>query len=110
MELTEFQYLVNSYFYKKYKVGDKLNIYQQKLLDSIEMLVEEKMSKINRDYTIIGKITDYNATDNVYTVLHNDSSLTLKARAGLTLTVGDVVYIRVVQGNFSEKFIDCKKP
>ena len=71
-----------------------MNIYQQKLLDSIEMLVEEKMRKINRDYTIIGKITEYNATEDVYTVLYNDASLTLKARAGLTLTVEDITLLR----------------
>ena len=94
----------------KLKWGDKLNIYQEKLLDSINMLIEESLRRLKLDYTITGKIVSYDSTNKIYTVLYNGDEIQIKAREGLTLNTNDIVYIRVVQGNFSEKFIDCKKP
>lgn len=83
---------------------------QMKLLESIEIMIEDNKDKLKLDYTITGKILSYDGVNNIYTVQYGDAELEIKARDGLTLSVGDVVYIRVVQGNFSEKFIDCKKP
>lgn len=80
----------------------------EKLIESIELMVQESADRLKFDYTITGKVISEN--NGVYTVLYNDSELQLKAREGLVLQTNDIVYIRVVQGNFSEKFIDCKKP
>lgn len=80
----------------------------ERLLESIEMMVEENAKRLKFDYTITGKVISEN--NGVYTVLYNDSELQIKAREGLTLNTNDIVYIRIIQGNFSEKFIDCKKP
>lgn len=87
-----------------------MNIYQKNLLNAIEMMVDEKMKKLKLDYTITCKILSYDDTNNIYTVKYNDSEMKVKAREGLTLQTNDIVYVRVIQGNFSEKFIDCKKP
>jgi len=87
-----------------------LNVYQEKILESIDMLIEENMKQLKLDYTIIGKILSYDSINNIYTVMYNGAEIQVKARDGLTLKSNDLVYIRVIQGNFSEKFIDCKKP
>lgn len=87
-----------------------MNIYQAKILESIDIVVKEYLEKLRLDYTVTGKIVSYDSTNKVYTVLYNGEELEIKAREGLTLSAGNIVYIRVVQGNFSEKFIDCKKP
>lgn len=85
-----------------------MSIYQENILKTIDILLEEGFRQVRFDYTITGKVLSVNG--NIYTVQYNDSELEVKARDGLTLQTGDIVYIRVVQGNFSEKFIDCKKP
>lgn len=87
-----------------------MDIYQENILKSIEIMIEEKTKQLKFDYTITGKVLSYDDTTKVYTVLYDDSELLLKARDGLILSINDIVYIRVIQGNFSEKFIDCKKP
>lgn len=80
----------------------------EKLLESIEIMILENADKLKLDYTITGKVIS--ESNGIYTVLYNGEELNMKARDGLMLSSGDIVYIRVVQGNFSEKFIDCKKP
>lgn len=87
-----------------------MDIYQESLLKAMEIMIDENKDKLKLDYTIVGKILSYDNTNKVYTVLHNDAELKIKARDGLALNNGDIVYIKVVQGNFSDKFIDCKKP
>ena len=82
----------------------------EKLLESMEMMILENAEKLKFDYTITGKIVSYDDITKVYTVLYSGSELQIKAREGLALNNGDIVYIKVVQGNFSDKFIDCKKP
>lgn len=104
----------NPSLFKQYfiisKVGDKLNIYENSILESIDITVKRWIEKLKLDYTITGKVAEYDEDKNIYTVLYNGGNISVKAREGLTLEIGDIVYIRVVRGNFSEKFIDCKKP
>lgn len=87
-----------------------MNEFQESILKSIDLMIQEKVKEIKFDYTITAKVLSFNSSNNAYTVLYNGSELPIKARPGLTLQPDDIVYIRIVQGNFSEKFIDCKKP
>lgn len=85
-----------------------MNARQEKLLNSIEMMITEKVKQLKLDYTITAKVLSQSG--DIYTVGYQGGELSVKAREGLDLLLDDIVYIRVVQGNFSEKFIDCKKP
>lgn len=73
-------------------------------------MLDENNKILDRDKTITGKILSYSSSTKTYTVQYLDSEIQLKSRDGLTLNTGDIVYIRLVQGNFNERFIDCKKP
>jgi len=80
------------------------------LMESIDILIAERLRNFKYNYYITGKITVVNV-DGTYNLTYNGDTLTnIKTREGLTLIVGDIVYICIVNGNFSEKFIDCKRP
>lgn len=74
----------------------------------IKRLIDKKIKELKFDYTLTGRIKTVNS--NNYTVTIDDYDTDIKARLGLSLQVGDLVYVRVIQGNFSNKFIDCKVP
>lgn len=48
--------------------------------------------------------------NDVYIVAINKVEYTISAREGMTLAIGDVVYVLLYNGNFSKKIIDFKKP
>ena len=54
------------------------------------------------------KITAYDDVNSIYTVLYDGAEIQVKARSELTLSIGDIVHIRVIQNDFKNKFIDCK--
>ncbi len=83
---------------------------QESILISIKRIIDKKLKSIKFDYTVIGKITEVIEADEEYKVLLNGEEHNIKSRSGLGLTVDDIVYVRVIQNNFSNKFIDCKKP
>lgn len=72
------------------------------------MLILKNTRSLKLDYTITGKIISQEG--DFYKVSYQGGEMEVKAREGLSLQANDIVYIRVVRGNFSEKFIDCKKP
>jgi len=90
--------------------GDCMNDIQKSILNTIERRIRKNIKKLKFDYTITGKIISFDSSNNSYNVLYNGTELQVKAREGLNLQPNDLVYIRVVRGDFSEKFIDCKKP
>lgn len=57
----------------------------------------------------IGVITEV-LTDNNYKVKIDEQEYIIEARQGLTLTVKDVVYILLCNGDINRKIIDFKKP
>ncbi len=87
-----------------------MDIYQEGLYQTINEVTDDKVKKLKFDYTIEGKITAYDDVNSIYTVLYDGVEIQVKARSGLTLSIGDIVYIRVIRNDFKNKFIDCKKP
>jgi len=87
-----------------------LSTIEESLLNGVKKIIEQKIKQLKFNYYITGKITAINI-DGTYDLTYNGEALTnIKAREGLTLIIGDIVYICVVNGNFFEKFIDCKRP
>lgn len=87
-----------------------MNNIENSILNAIKNLINKKVKELKFDYTITGKVTELVDENGFYTVNYNESEIKVKTREGLNLQVGDIVYIRCIQGNFSEKFIDCKRP
>jgi len=77
--------------------------------DAINIKLKRFKDQLKYDITLTGKIKSIDS-GGLYTVTINDNDTQCKAREGLTLQVGDIVYVRCIQGNFSNKFIDCKRP
>lgn len=82
-------------------------------LDILVDVIDKRILKIVRslpfDYTIAARIK----TDNgggTYVAVYNDEDITVKAKDGLSLVVGDIVYIRCPSGRFEDRYIDCKRP
>lgn len=81
------------------------------LLDTIDLMINERFKQlIKSNYYIEAKILSVNA-DITYNISYAENNYpNIKAREGLTLTVGDIVLVCVKNGNFSDKFIDLKRP
>lgn len=79
------------------------------IINAVEKLINIKFKELKFNYYKEGKIQTDNG-DGTYNVLINEEIFTVKARAGLTLSVNDIVYIMIPNGNESFKFIDMKRP
>ena len=85
------------------------NKFQNEILKTIEILLENKIKKLKFNYYIEGKIVEV-IGDGRYKIIINGEEDIVNARNGLDLSVNDVVLILVPNGNTSFKFIDLKRP
>lgn len=82
---------------------------KEELMKSIDILIIERLKNLKFNYYIEAEILTDNG-DGTYNVSFNNKTLSnIKAREGLTLLVNDIVLICIVNGNFSNKFIDLKR-
>lgn len=87
-----------------------MNQIEKAILDTIDIMIQERLKKLPFNYYIEAKIETIN-NDGTYNIEWNGAILNnVKARNGLTLNVSDIVLVCVVNGNFSNKFIDLKRP
>lgn len=83
---------------------------ENQILDAIDIMVNEKLSSLKFNYYIEASIEAIN-DDGTYEIKFNDQILSkIKAKEGLSLSTNDIVLVCVVNGNFSNKFIDLKRP
>jgi len=80
------------------------------LMQSIDIIIAERLSKLKYAYILTGVITT--VVDSVnYKVFIDDSETSVKATNGVTYLVGDIVEILVENNNSSyEKKILWKRP
>lgn len=78
-----------------------------KILEAIEIMIDEKIKSLKFNYVIDGTITEVIDT-NTYKVNLFDNIETLKSMNGQEYTVGDIVYVIVFNDNYSNKKILCK--
>lgn len=64
-----------------------MNIYQEDYIKQSMGVTDDKVKKLKFDYTI-GKITAYDDVNSIYTVLYDGVEIQVKARSGLTLSIG----------------------
>ena len=86
-----------------------MNIYQEKLLESIDTMIEERMKELKFNYTIDAKIIE-DLTSSEYKILYNGDEYKAKAINNQTYKVDDLVYVLVLNNDFSNKKILCKIP
>lgn len=80
---------------------------EQKIIDAIEIILEERISRLKFNYMVVGLITEVIDVD-TYKVNIFDNIETLHSMNGHQYQVGDIVYIVVWNNNYSDKTIVCK--
>lgn len=84
--------------------------YEDKLLQAIDEIVINRIEQLSTfNKTVKGKITQV-LTAPKYEVQIGGELFTAKAINSATYSVGNVVYILVINNNFSEKIILCLVP
>jgi len=81
----------------------------EEVLRAVDIIIETALKQLAFNYYITGRIKTING-DGKYLVTIDEKDETLKAREGVTLISGDIVFITVPNGNRSHAFIDCKRP
>ena len=79
------------------------------LLEAIDIRIKEYVSNLKFDKTVIGVVKSINANGS-YQVEINGAETSIMSIDGLALNVNDVVCVKLIQGNFSQKYIECKRP
>lgn len=83
--------------------------YTQALLEAIQIMINENNKKLKFTYHIEATVLVVNS-DGTYNVNYNGSILkNIRVREGLSLKINDIVLICIINGNFSNKFIDLKR-
>jgi len=82
----------------------------QGVLQSIDIIVREWLKNYTPKTHITGVITVVNG-DGTVNVTHNEEVLPdIPIRAGLSLSVGQIVLIALVNGDLNQKFVDLVRP
>lgn len=84
-----------------------MNVYD--FFDSIGLIIDSKIEKLNLDSTIICTIKDVTKrSEGVYTVSYGTSNFQVNS-ADFTLEIGDSVYVGIPQGDYTNAYIISKR-
>lgn len=83
-----------------------MNRFQQEIYKTIDILVEQKITKLNFDRTQRGKVVAIE--DNIGIVEINGDNYNCKINAGMNIQPDDIVYVKYPQNNDSDRYIDSK--
>lgn len=87
-----------------------MNQYEKNLLAAIDEIVIERIKQYsNANITITATVIDTSQAPK-YSLSYLGDTITANAINNQTYLTGDVVYVLVLNNNFSEKIILCKKP
>ena len=78
----------------------------ESILKAIEIIVDAKISNMQYDYTVRGKVISINNSDCVVEI--NGEQYTAKIKDGIYIGVGDIVLIQILKNNFSDKIVTGK--
>lgn len=88
-----------------------MNEIEKNLIETIDLMIHERFKKLSTFNYYIEAVIETDNGDGTYNIEYNGQILNdIKSREGLSLVVGDVVLVCIVNGNFSNKFIDLKRP
>lgn len=86
-----------------------MSVLQDKIINAIELIIDEKLNKLEFNRVLEGKITEVLTAPNYKIICHGDE-YKAKAINDATYLVDDRVYVLVLNNNFSNKIILCKIP
>lgn len=79
---------------------------QDEIIKTIQTYVDGIVDKLKYDKTIMGKVVSING-DNAVVELTGDSQ-TCRIKAGIDISTGDVVLVKIPNNNKNLKYIDGK--
>lgn len=80
---------------------------QDKLFNAIRNIVKKILNKTKFNYCVQGRITANN-NNGTYQVKINDGTSTIKTMNANTYIVGDIVWVMIINNNYSDKYILTK--
>jgi hypothetical protein len=81
------------------------------ILDTIDIMIQERFKELAKFNYYIEAVVLTSNPDGTHNIEFNGQTLAnINKRADLSLTIGDIVLVCVANGNFSNKFIDLKRP
>ena len=83
-----------------------MNEIQRSIIDAIKVQVNEKIKDLQFDKTCYGKVVAIR--DDTCDVEINGEITQCKIRNGLQISVNDIVLVRLINNDFSNKFVDAK--
>lgn len=86
-----------------------MDILQEKIINSIEIVLEERLKDLKFNQTLECKILEV-LTSPKYKIICNGDEYTVKAINGQTYAVNDLVYVLALNNDTSNKIILCKIP
>lgn len=86
-----------------------MSIFQDKLIESVDDLIDKKLNELKFNYTIETKITKIISMTE-YEIEYQNKTYKAKSINNQEYIVDDLVYVMVLNGNFSNKIILCKIP
>jgi len=79
------------------------------IYESVNKIFEERIKKLSFNYCVEGQIRQINS-NGTYDCIINGQIQTVYAMNGEIYARNDIVYILVINNNYSNKYILCKKP
>lgn len=87
------------------------NEIEEYLLKAIDIMILERFKELAKfNYYIEATVASNNPDGTCNIELNGQILNNIKKRQSLTVNVGEVILVCIVNGNFSNKFIDLKRP
>lgn len=86
-----------------------MNVFQEKIIESIDELIKKKLKELKFNYTLEAKITKIMSPID-YEISYQNKTYGVKSINNQEYLVGDLVYVMVLNGDFSNKIVLSKIP
>lgn len=83
-----------------------MNREQEELLQAVDILIKKRLETLGYDYTKTGVVKSI--SDNTCIVEIDGSESKCKIKNGISISVGDVVIVKIINNNYSNKIVDGK--
>ncbi len=78
------------------------------LLDTIKSMIQSSTRNLPYNRKAIGVITAVNGDETVNLTINNEHYQNIKVRSGVTVSVGNLVWVEIPNSNLRYMFVDMK--
>lgn len=84
--------------------------YEESIFNAIDTIINRRLKDLKFNYYIQGKVLAINPNGTVNIDYHNQTIPNVKVKAGVNLSVNNIVYVCVPNNELSFLFVDCVMP